>query len=144
MTATLAGAVRVTVTEREARQAKDVLGTLGRPDGSLSVDLDGQRVGPLPRDVGIVLQSVLQAMADGRTVTIGTIPEIVTTSTAASMLGISRPTLMKMIKDGEIQAHKVGSHHRLRAEDVLAARKARRARERAAFDQLRELDDSTD
>ena len=101
-------------------------------------------MGPLPRDVGIVLQSVLQAMADGRTVTIGTIPEIVTTSTAASMLGISRPTLMKMMKDGEIQAHKVGSHHRLRAEDVLAARRARRARERAAFDQLRELDDSTD
>ena len=66
MTATLAGAVRVTVTEREARQAKDVLGTLGRPDGSLSVDLDGQRVGPLPRDVGIVLQSVLQAMAHPR------------------------------------------------------------------------------
>ena len=31
------------------------------------------------------------------------------------------------------QAHQVGTHHRLKSTDVFAARKVRRARERAAF-----------
>lgn len=49
---------------------------------------------------------------------------------------------MALVRAGEIPAHKVGSHHRLRASDVFAYRAARRDRERAALDALRELDDS--
>lgn len=51
---------------------------------------------------------------------------------------------MRMIRDGEIDSFKVGSHHRLRASDVFEAQRERRARQRAAFDSLRELDDSND
>jgi excisionase family DNA binding protein len=72
------------------------------------------------------------------------VPNVLTTTTAAAMLGLSRPTLMKMIADGEIPSHKVGSHHRLAAEDVLQAKCARRHRQRAAFSALRELDDSSE
>jgi excisionase family DNA binding protein len=68
-------------------------------------------------------------------------PENLTTTAAASVLGVSRPTLMKMIKRHEIPAHKVGSHSRLRTEDVLAARTARRSKQRQAFDALRALED---
>jgi excisionase family DNA binding protein len=56
-------------------------------------------------------------------------------------VAVSRPTLMKMIGDGAIPAHRVGSHHRLRSDDVFAALRARRARERAAFADLLELED---
>lgn len=61
--------------------------------------------------------------------------------TAAEILGISRPTLVKLIRDGAIPASKVGTHHRLLAEDVFSYLKERRARQREALDRLRELDD---
>lgn len=88
-----------------------------------------------------MLQEVLQGVASGSTVTVMTTPSEVTTSTAAAMLGVSRPTLMKMIRDGVISSHKVGSHTRLLAADVLAAKRARRERERAAFQELLEVDE---
>lgn len=65
---------------------------------------------------------------------------------AARILGVSRPTLMKMIGSGVVASHMVGSHHRLLAEDVYAVLRARRDRERAAFSELMELegDDAVD
>ena len=72
--------------------------------------------------------------------TVSAIPQEVTTSTAAAMLGISRPTLMKLVTDGAIPAHKVGTHTRLLSGDVLEVKRARRERERAAFAELLELE----
>jgi excisionase family DNA binding protein len=83
---------------------------------------------------------VLDVMARGGTITIGSVPDVLTTSAAAGILGISRPTVIKMIRDGQLPAHRVGTHHRLKSEDVFAALKARRARERAAFLELMEIE----
>ncbi len=141
MTIADVGIRRVHTTEREAEQARGVLRDLRGPEGVLSVERGGQRTATLPPEVGRILQQVLDAVASGGTVTVGMVPNEVTTSTAAGILGVSRPTLMKMIRDGEIAAHKVGTHHRLKSEDVYAARRARRARERAAFMALLEEDD---
>lgn len=102
----------------------------------------GNNAVPLPPELGRILQRVLEVMSTGGTVTVSAIPEELTTTTAASILHMSRPTLMGLIRGGEIPSHKVGSHHRLRAADVFAYRNARRARERAAFAELRDLDDS--
>lgn len=108
------------------------------------MERDGRRTVVVPPEIGRLLQHVLDVMARGGTVTIGTVPEVLTTSTAAGILGISRPTLMKMIKEGSIPSHMVGTHHRLTAEDVRAALRARRARERAAFEELMELEGDED
>lgn len=140
MATSRADAHRLLVDERDATMARDVLGALEGPAGFLSVGRSESAAQPLPRQIGVLLQDVLRAVATGRTVSITTIPHEVTTSTAAAMLGISRPTLMKLVRDGQIPAHKVGTHTRLRAEDVVEARKARRARERAAFEALLELE----
>lgn len=144
MATTLVDPGRLLVDEQDARLARDVLSTLDGPAGFLSVgrtDLPSQ---PLPLEIGRLIQEVLRGVASGASMSIATIPREVTTSTAAAMLGISRPTLMKLIKDGTIPAHKVGSHTRLLSEDVMAARKARRARERAAFAALLEAEAEAD
>ena len=141
MSATPTNAQRVLTTARDAAQAREVLKDLRGPEGSLIVERRGRGAVPLPPEVGRILPQVLDVMAAGGTVTVGMVPEEVTTSTAAGMLGVSRPTLMKMIREGEIPSHKVGTHHRLKASDVRAARRARRGRELAAFEALRELDD---
>lgn len=51
---------------------------------------------------------------------------------------------MKMVKEGHIASHRVGTHHRLKSEDVFAELKARRARERAAFAALLEAEGDDD
>lgn len=99
---------------------------------------------PLPAGLARIIDQVIEAVAAGGNVTIGMLPEELTTTVAADVLGISRPTLMKMIDNGEITSHKVGSHHRLRRDDVLAAKKAKLARQRKALEELRDLEDELD
>lgn len=132
---------RVMTTERENELARGVLSNLKGDAGVLVVERDGRRKAPLPPEIGKLLQHVLAVMARGGTVTVSAVPKELTTTAAAELLGISRPTLMKMIGDGVISSHRVGTHHRLHSEDVFAALRARRARERAAFAELLELED---
>lgn len=124
----------------ERRQATEVLDALkGHPE-RLVVDSEPDRH-PLPADLAAIISRVVEVMANGGTITIGSLPEELSTNVAAEQLGVSRPTLMKMIHAGEIPAHKVGTHHRLKATDVLAAKRARLERQRRAFDELRQVED---
>lgn len=132
---------RLLTTEVERTQAQSVLDTLEGPPGFLAVGRDDRPAQPLPRELGLLLQQLLSGVVDGGSITISAIPEEVTPATAASLLGLSRPTVMKLIADGTLPAHKVGSHHRVKSRDVLAQRRARRDRERAAFEARRELED---
>lgn len=81
-------------------------------------------------------------VAAGGTVTIGSVPNEVTTTTAADMLDISRPTLMKLIRAGEIPAPKIGTHTRLKSSDVIGYRERKRGAQQAAFDDLRAFEDA--
>lgn len=131
---------RLLASEREVALARTTLESLEGPHGYLALGQADAATQPLPRELGALLQEVLRGIASG-SVTVSTIPSVVTTSTAAAMLGVSRPTLMKMIREGVLDAHKVGSHTRLRSEDVLEFKRARRERERAAFAALLEAED---
>lgn len=83
---------------------------------------------------------VLRAIKDDLPITISTLPREITTTTAASMLGITRPTLMKHVRNGRINAHKVGSHHRLLSRDVLSFRDELKEEKRQAVFALMDLE----
>lgn len=100
----------------------------------------GQKVA-VPSGLAGLMQAVIEGIARGAQVTIQSVPREVTTTTAAKMLGISRPTLMKLIADKELPAHKVRTHTRLLTTDVTAFREKQRAAQRRAFDELRALDE---
>lgn len=132
---------RFLTTEHDAALARDVVGSLDREDAWLMMGGQAEAgVAPLPREIGNLIHEVLRAIANGCSVTVTAVPPELTTSSAAALLGISRPTLMRMVDNEEIPAHRVGSHTRLMSADVLAARKNRRERERAAFTALFELE----
>jgi excisionase family DNA binding protein len=80
---------------------------------------------PIELPVGAVamLTEILQAMAAGRGVTL--IPENaeLTTVQAAEILNVSRPFLTKLLDDGKIPHRKVGTHRRVRMEDVMDYKK---------------------
>ncbi|WP_431791520.1 helix-turn-helix domain-containing protein [Microbacterium paraoxydans] len=94
---------------------------------------------PLPADLSGFLMGVLQQIASGEAVGVQSLPEELTTTTAAQRLGVSRPTLMKMIKRGELEAYRVGSHTRLKTSVVLDFARSRQEARKDALAKM--LDD---
>ncbi|WP_260684570.1 helix-turn-helix domain-containing protein [Rhodococcus sp. KBS0724] len=73
----------------------------------------------VPPELANILTEAIRIIAAGGTVTLGSIPDELTTTNAADMLDISRPTLRKLIQSRQIPAHKVGSHTRLKTDEGL-------------------------
>ena len=62
----------------------------------------------------------------------------ISTQEAAMFLNVSRPYLVRMLDEGKIPHHKVGTHRRIRFEDVVAYKERRK---KASHDALQELVD---
>lgn len=90
-----------------------------------------------------ILNSVIQAVAEGKAIRITQIPKQVTTTTAAALLGVSRPTVMKYIQQGKLTASKVGSHHRLDTAEVLSLQQQRKQELRNSVFEILDLENST-
>ena len=102
------------------------LGPLSR--GPALIAADGTTI-ELPTEVFEMLRDVIQALSQGMAITIAPHNTVLTTSEAAALLGISRPTVVRLVESGELPYLRPGKHRRLRLADVLAYReRARRAR----------------
>ena len=88
---------------------------------NIALNVDGRNV-DLPKDVSVIVTTVLESQSKGSRVVISTTPKELRTTAAAEMLGISRPTLLKLVREGELPSHKVGAHHRFLLNDVLEYR----------------------
>lgn len=95
----------------------------------------------MPAELAALVLKLVDLMSRGCTVTLGSIPNEVTTTVAAQMLGMSRPSLMKLVRTGTIPSHKVGSHTRLYSKDVLGFRRSQLEQQSKAFDELRALEE---
>lgn len=98
---------------------------------------DGQHVN-LPVEVHDVLAAVAHAMALGKAITIAPVDQVLTTQEAADFLGISRPTLVKLLETGQIPFEQpaVGRHRRLRLQDVVDYQQASAKRRAAVLDEM--------
>lgn len=93
----------------------------------------------LPAEVFELLRDVVKAMSEGQAVTIAPVHQRLTTQEAAELLGVSRPTLIKLLDGGEIAFEQPGRHRRLLLTEVLAYRDRRSTRRRAALDEMAEI-----
>jgi excisionase family DNA binding protein len=71
------------------------------------------------------LKFVVEAMAQGQTILLMPHGRVLTSQEAAEILHVSRPHLIKLCDSGLLPYERVGSHRRLRIEDVLEYRDAR-------------------
>ena len=93
----------------------------------------------LPTVATSALLNVLRDLAEGRTVSISDADEAITTREAAELLNVSRPFRTRLLKDGEILCHKVGTHHRVYCRDVLAYKARHQEQSEEAMQELTRL-----
>ncbi len=73
----------------------------------------------IPSEVIPVFQEVLEQLSNERAVLVLALDSELSTFEAADLLGVSRPFVKKLLEQGKISFHKVGTHHRIRLADVL-------------------------
>ncbi|HRN52112.1 MAG TPA: helix-turn-helix domain-containing protein [Gemmatimonadaceae bacterium] len=107
---------------------------------TISTDIDGEARVVLPRRAAQMLVELLAQMANGNAVTLMPVHARLTTQQAADLLNVSRPFLVKLLEAGAIPYQMVGTHRRLRAEDVFAYRKSQEQTSRRALADLSAMD----
>lgn len=91
----------------------------------------------LPHSVYDVLVEVLhQVLVLGNTVKVMSVDAELTTQQAADLLNVSRPFLIKQLEKGDLEYRKVGTHRRIRLEDMLVYRNQRDAERRRLLDEI--------
>lgn len=84
----------------------------------------GERL-TLPKSVYRVLTAVLREMAKGNAVAVVPVHHELTTQEAADLLNVSRPYLVGLLERNEIPFTMVGTHRRVRFDDLMEYRKRR-------------------
>jgi excisionase family DNA binding protein len=103
---------------------------------SISVRLDDGTDLQLPKAVTPLLIKILTEMGQGNAVTLIPLHAELTTQEAANLMNISRPYLNKLLDRGDIPHHKVGTHRRIRFEDLERFRGRREVERRKALEEL--------
>ena len=90
----------------------------------------------IPAQALRLLWEILNQMARGNAVAVTPVHVELTTRQAADLLQVSRTFLVRLLDEGRIPCRKVGSHRRVRTEDILAYRRNTESRRRDALDEL--------
>ena len=83
-----------------------------------------------------LLVNILSEMARGNGITVMPVEAELTTQQAADFLNVSRPFVVKLIRDNQLPARTVGNRRRIRIADVLAYKEIDDARRRTVADGL--------
>lgn len=113
----------------DVRVAQDTLRALNtQPTTPLVVKIGEQEIA-LASNAAAALRETLGQLADGHGVRILTLEREVTTQEAADILNLSRPHFVRLLEQGRLPFHMVGTHHRVLLDDVLTYQAQRRARQ---------------
>ena len=122
-----------------ARASSERLAAFLHRDGPLTFSVNGahgQEAVELPAAVGRLLLQILQDMAAGSPVAVLRKDAELTTQQAADFLNVSRPFLVGLLEAGAVPFHKVGTHRRVRFDDILRYKNGTDEARRRALDEL--------
>jgi excisionase family DNA binding protein len=129
--------------ERASRAARRIREFLAAHPGTDPVRIRGELAGDdvliIPRTATVMFAQILALLASGQGVQI--IPDAaeLTTQQAADFLNVSRPYLIGLLETGEISYRMVGTHRRIRFEDLREYRRRDDLKRRQAADELTQL-----
>jgi excisionase family DNA binding protein len=91
---------------------------------------------PMPDELRGLLTNVVMALRRGQAITVAPHALRLTTQQAADLLGVSRPTLVKLLEAGRVPYETPNRHRRIRLADLLAYQQARRVERRGTLGDL--------
>jgi excisionase family DNA binding protein len=100
----------VVLTAEDRDRAREMLRVLA---GHPRITTEDGTMLDLPGSVTEALAEILEAAADGEQALVIRAPENLTTEQAAAVLGVSRPTVVRLVESGKLPARMVGTHRRL-------------------------------
>ena len=122
-----------------ARASSERLAALLRKDRALTLSVAGAHARDtveLPPSVAALLLKILEDMAAGSAVAVLRRDAELTTQQAADYLNVSRPFLVGLLEAGDVPFRKVGTHRRVRFEDLRRYKLAMDAARRGALNEL--------
>jgi excisionase family DNA binding protein len=90
----------------------------------------------IPTSALRLLLEVLTEIGQGNAVSIIPTHAELTTQEAADVLNVSRPFLVQLLEKGDMPFHKIGTHRRVRYQDVIEYKEHIDAERRKALDEL--------
>ena len=120
----------------EAKKALRSLSPASRGAGRTVRVHAGSEDAIVPKEAFELLLEILGQMANGNAVTIVPVQAEFTTQQAADFLNVSRPHLITVLESGELPYRKVGTHRRVRFEDLLRFKQADDDRRQDVLTQL--------
>lgn len=125
-----------TPSERDVATARALLRALKGGGRELRLALGRAKAFSLPPPAVRLLIDGLGEIAAGRKVVLASSAKELTTEQAARLLSVSRPFLIALLDKGEVPYRKVGTHRRLKYEDVIAFKEAIDAKRRRSLKAL--------
>lgn len=98
----------------------------------------------LPGPVMQLLLDILSEMSKGNAINLMPIHAELSTQDAANILNVSRPYLVKLLESDKIPFHKVGSHRRVYARDILEYKQSIDSDRSSTLDELTQLSQDLD
>ncbi|WP_042490582.1 helix-turn-helix domain-containing protein [Anabaena sp. PCC 7108] len=102
------------------------------------VGADGKEI-QIPETVYHVLHQAVHALASGKIISVVIQDRELTTQKAADLLKVSRPYLIKLLDQGEIPHIMVGTHRRVRFDDLMKYKEQRDIKRRKCLQELIEV-----
>ena len=121
---------------RDAEALARVGRLLASGTAPLRLETESGEAVTLPDELTQALRTVVEAMYHGQAVTVASQAMRLTTQQAADVLGVSRPTLVKLLDEGRIPYETPNRHRRIRLADVLTFQATRRSERRGGLDEL--------
>jgi len=139
----LADQILIGPDEHDLETIKRVAGDLVAHPNTNYVLVDEQRVEvKLPTLLVRVLMEAARQLAKGNSVSILHYEEALTTQQAADLLQVSRPYLIRLLEEGKIRYHLVGSHRRVRLGDLLDYKSTRDSLRKANINEMVRVSES--
>ena len=107
------------IAEKSHETLSQILAHVHSPMTEIEIEETKEKL-QIPSRALELLNEILKAMSQGTPISIVPIATEVTTQKAAEILGCSRPHLVKLLENGELDFFKVGKHRRIKFEDVVS------------------------
>ncbi len=128
------GAAVIDISAKEQREILEIYGKLREAEAKL-IGPDGNTE-ILPNNLYSFLLRLLADLRAGHSVTILQSRHELTTAEAGKILGMSRQFLVRLLEQGAIPFHLVGTHRRIYVRDVIAYKSRRDLERRETLNDL--------